>query len=358
MQDSRFFVRRFEAESLIEVFMISAVSAVLLIRLYLQITGYPQVGGASLHIAHMLWGGILMLAALLMALAYMGRSNLTAVAVIGGFGFGTFIDEIGKFITLDNDYFFQPAVSLIYITLIAVFLGSRRLLRRSEFSESEHLLNAVEQLEEVVLERLDEDEKEEMEARLCKADQNNILAGALRELLRKIAPEPASPPGVLTRCKNRLRSSYIHTAAHPRFRDFTIGFFVVKLFLTIATAVVMVFFYRMGVQDILDIKAVRWIVRQAKFLPFADMVHLSSSIISGVFIVIGIARFPFSKAAAYGAFERSVLIDILITQIFIFYKQQFAALTGLGFNIIVWAGLRYMIHRETLKTKDGEVCPS
>jgi len=34
-----------------------------------------------------------------------------------------FIDELGKFITSDNNYFFQPTISLIYIVFIIIFLN-------------------------------------------------------------------------------------------------------------------------------------------------------------------------------------------------------------------------------------------
>ena len=49
-----------------EAFVIIAIATILLTRLYLQLTGYPQIGGGDLHIAHALWGGTLMMLALLL----------------------------------------------------------------------------------------------------------------------------------------------------------------------------------------------------------------------------------------------------------------------------------------------------
>ena len=56
--------RNMEATRLLERFFVSAVVTVLLIRAWLGLTGYPQIGGGGLHIAHMLFGGIGMLIAL------------------------------------------------------------------------------------------------------------------------------------------------------------------------------------------------------------------------------------------------------------------------------------------------------
>ena len=37
-----------------ETFTIIAIATILITRLYLELTGYPQVGGGDLHIAHAL----------------------------------------------------------------------------------------------------------------------------------------------------------------------------------------------------------------------------------------------------------------------------------------------------------------
>ncbi|MGH3544915.1 MAG: hypothetical protein ACRDPW_03165, partial [Mycobacteriales bacterium] len=36
--------------------LVSAVATVLITRAFLALAGYPQVGGETLHVAHVLWG--------------------------------------------------------------------------------------------------------------------------------------------------------------------------------------------------------------------------------------------------------------------------------------------------------------
>ena len=97
-------VRDIDAASYLETFLVSAVASLLSIRLYLELTDYPRIGSGGLHIAHVLWGGALMLVALVMLLGFLGKHVKRAAAVVGGAGFGAFIDELGKFITSDNNY--------------------------------------------------------------------------------------------------------------------------------------------------------------------------------------------------------------------------------------------------------------
>src|SRR6266511_1039509 len=102
------FPRSLTLGELFELFFVAAIASLLLIRGALALSGFPQVGGGGLHIAHMLWG-------LLLLLGFVGRRALFVAALLSGIGFGTFIDELGKFITSDNDYFFRPAIAVVYV---------------------------------------------------------------------------------------------------------------------------------------------------------------------------------------------------------------------------------------------------
>ncbi len=94
--------------------------SVVVTRAFLGATAYPKVGGGEFHVAHVLWGGVLLFAGGLIALTGASRRSGDAAAILIGSGVGLFIDEVGKFITTSNDYFFPVAAPIIY----AVFMAS------------------------------------------------------------------------------------------------------------------------------------------------------------------------------------------------------------------------------------------
>ncbi len=102
-------VKRPFAETYILISLTAFALTVVITRVFLQLAGYPQVGNSVLHIAHAIWGGLLLFVAVLVTLLLANRWAVTASAVLSGIGVGLFIDEVGKFITQKNDYFFhQP----------------------------------------------------------------------------------------------------------------------------------------------------------------------------------------------------------------------------------------------------------
>jgi hypothetical protein len=116
-------VRREDADNYILTSLVAFAVTVIFTRVFLQVTGYPQLGNNILHIAHALWGGLFLIIAAFLPLAYANRWAIQASALLGGIGIGLFIDEVGKFITQANDYFYPPALPLIYgFLLLNVFV--------------------------------------------------------------------------------------------------------------------------------------------------------------------------------------------------------------------------------------------
>lgn len=132
-------VRQQPADSYLILFIAAFGVTVIAVRVLLNMTGYPEVGNSTFHIAHMLYGGILLFAALIALLIWDNNWLWWASSLVGGIGVGLFIDEVGKFITQKNDYFFPLAFPIIYaFMLICVWLFLR--VRRSQKTDSRTLL--------------------------------------------------------------------------------------------------------------------------------------------------------------------------------------------------------------------------
>ena len=89
-------VKRQGADNYLLVILLSFAASVSLTRLFLELTGYPQLGGGGLHIAHVLWGGLLLFIAALLPLLLVNRWVYVVSALLTGSGVGLFIDEVGN----------------------------------------------------------------------------------------------------------------------------------------------------------------------------------------------------------------------------------------------------------------------
>ncbi len=128
---SRAPVQRADAPRSLRLVAVSFGVTVVVTRLYLALTGYPQIGGEVYHLAHALWGGLLLLVGGMLVLLWADAWVHRVTAVCVGVGSGLFVDEVGKFITQANDYFTPLAAPIIYVVFLAV-LGVATLARRTQ----------------------------------------------------------------------------------------------------------------------------------------------------------------------------------------------------------------------------------
>lgn len=379
----RWFIRNFDGDEYLETFLISAVTSILLIRFYLFLTDYPRIGSGEFHIAHVLFGGLLMLAAQMILMAFLTKPAYRIAAVIGGLGFGAFIDELGKFVTADNDYFFRPTVAIIYVCLVLVYLSIQAIDKFRSVSQREYLANSVELVKEAIINDLDKEDKTQALNYLRKVNPNNPLVPVLRSTIHELDLID-NRKSWWNRWKDRIDPIWNWIIERSWFKWVIIilfGFkamtslisleivvsnrvewFIVGLGVLLLTIIGYMFVYKRVLMS--SILIVFFIVAGIVFSAwgFTDQVDLPrlsitewgqliASVLSAIIIVIGLMQIFYSKLVALRLMKISVIISIFITQVFAFYQTQFYALFGLIFNLVLFAAVRFLISREMSRNK-------
>jgi len=347
--------RDIDAGAYLETMLVAAVSSVLLTRLYLQATGFPQIGGGGLHLAHLLWGGLLMLIALVLLLATLGKRLKHLSAAVGGFGFGLFVDEIGKFITSDNNYFFQPAIALIYLIMVGLFLLFRAIERRNP-SPLELLVNAADHVREVVLDGATRAEVARGLDLLARSGARGPLVDHIRAVLEAAEYEPDGGPTLVRRMAGSAWRTYDRLVAWQWFQRGVLLVFAGQALLGLLAALVV---GALGTMQLPQVWQSMAISDQPPQLLLPEMTVASSigaasvatSALSLFLVMVGVIHLPRKRITAYRWFERSLLLAILVTQVMLFWQDQFAALGGLIFNLVLLTVVRSMISLERARAR-------
>src|SRR5262245_26096574 len=200
-------------------------------------TGYPKLGGHGLHIAHMLWGGVLMLVAIVLLLGFLGKRVQRVAAIVGGFGWGTFIDELGKFITSDNNYFFEPTIALIYVIFVLMFLSFRAMERRQHLTDTEYLANALALIQEALISKVDTNQRGRALVLLDQVRPDNRLAGVVRQALQLVESVPPPQPNLAVRAMQAAHSGYEKAVGSSAFRRLILFVFLFHAALVLTEAV-------------------------------------------------------------------------------------------------------------------------
>jgi hypothetical protein len=322
----RFTVRSADLGRRLDTFLLVAIASVLGNRVFLIITGYPQLGNGTLHISHAIWGALMMAIAIISAVTFLGPANRSFVAFLGGAGFGWFIDELGKFITRDVNYFFEPTFALIYITFVTMYLVFRSLERRT-YGPDEGLLNGLEALKSAALGQLDEPSRREALALFDRTGPTGPIAAQVRALLDDAPALPPRAPSWPTRFAAALRAQYLALAERRWFPTAVDALFVVFAVVVVS-----------GVVELgLDGRGI---------VSFAEWVTVLSSGAVAVNLGVGVIVLRRSRADAYRWFDRGLLIHLYVVQIFVFAEKQLAGALSLVVTLAIWVLLRSAMRAE------------
>lgn len=344
-------VKRENAERYVLISLVSFAASVVFTRLFLQVTGYPQLGNSELHIAHVLWGGLLLFIASLLPLTLANRWALRASAILSGTGVGLFIDEVGKFITQTNDYFYPPAAPIIYAFFLLTVLLYFRVRRQHASEPRGELYRIFEGLTEVLDHDLDPGERLALETRLAHlvkdSEDPNLkrLAYALIDYLKAEDLRVAQP---------RLPRLYnVRQRLHPPVQ-FVLSRRQLRLFLIVALG-------SMGVLAILEFGLLLWVIRdpihglEQMIAPLVSRGDIRSAqdalwflvrvileglggvalIVSGGLIVVRRERIGVQMATLV------LVVWLTVINLLVFYLDQFSAVVTTLAQFIVLLAVTY-----------------
>ncbi len=312
-------VRNVRSGEHLTTFVVSGVATVLITRLILSLSGYPQIGGKGLHIAHVLPGGLLMLIAISLLLGYVGPVVRPAAATVGGIGFGLFIDEVGKFVTSDNNYFYKPTAAIVYLVFVLIVLGFRFLTTRRPIDPREELANVIDHAVEGVAGGLSRRRRAEASQLLGvvgedvqgRRETESLLAACPDDEVELAAPVDAG--------WQALHRGFERLATHPKAPRVAVAVLAVQVVAELVIAIV--------------------VGQGLNHLPVLGVTV--GSVLSATFTVRGaLALRRGNRARAVRLFELAVLVSLLMTQVFQFAATQFAAAFGMLLDLVMLGLLR------------------
>src|SRR3972149_4350581 len=178
-------VKREGAARYLMITLVSFALSVIATRVLLQFTGFTRIGGGDIQIAHLLFGGFFLFIAALLPLILSNRSIYVISAVLTGTGVGLFIDEVGKFITSQNDYFYPPAMPIIYAFFLLTTLIYFQVRKRPKKDARAELYRSLDSLAEVLDYDLEPNELNDLKRRLKYVSQKKDHP-ALSDLAQKL----------------------------------------------------------------------------------------------------------------------------------------------------------------------------
>ncbi len=350
---TRYILRR-HAERYILITLLSFALTVSVTRLFLYLTGYPQIGSSVLHIAHVLWGGLFLFAAIILVLTFINERIFILSSIFSGIGVGLFIDEVGKFITSTNDYFFPAAAPIIYTFFLLTVLVYTLVIRRSRRNERMELYQLLGDLEEILDDNFSEEDLVRLQAQIDIIKHNHqyhdllpVAEGLEKYIEQELKHRPKSKPMFLDRWNARWINFRNDHLTRSRAKSFLVGGL---LGLSLWELIYPINFLRhVKSPDYLLEQLIDLVNNELVTGPITSslfVIRLCFDVILGITLAISVFLFLINKEKKASATAYICLIFLLTTlNLLLFYFDQFSMILNAGIQLIVFMLLIYYRQR-------------
>jgi hypothetical protein len=345
-------VKRYRSERYVLISLATFALTVVILRGVLKLTGYPAIANDTIHIAHVLWGGLALFASSLLLLIVSNRWALGFGAVLSGVGVGLFIDEVGKFITQTNNYFTPAAGPIIYglfLGTVLIYLQVRR--PRADDTRGE-MYKALEQMPQVIDREMSRHDLSTLRHRLeslqALAEDHEVrtLAAAMLAYVRAEEPRIIEPqPGRLHSAAVRVQTWARRVFSRPRLRVFLIfAFLVLGVYavLDMALLAFLAFAPASGATEFL-----RSMVSGGELLALRDKIWFSIRAVleGGVGVALLASGVLIALRREWKSIEVGVvglIVYLTAVDLLVFYQDTIKALVGIAIQyILLVAALAY-----------------
>ncbi len=330
--------------------LLSFVATVSVVRTFLALAGYPQIGSGTLHIAHVLWGGLVLYIAAILPLIYLNPRLHTLCAVLSGVGVGLFIDEVGKFITRQYDYFFPAAAPIMYVFFLLLVILIVMIRRPEAVNGRAELVQALEIVREQLYRPLEDNERAHVENEMVQVLQNDPdklhqdLAQHLLDILHgdpRIVP--AHSPGRALRIAKEVEGWFIE----PRL------VWILGVGMLVLAVIMLKNPFQAWLEQIspgsallafLQAHAGRQLAPSDS--PLLFNIRLGLEIIVGLLLFVAFGLLAAGrKRLALSLTYFSLLVSLAVLDMLLFYFEQFSTVLTVGFQFLLLFGVIYYRRR-------------
>jgi hypothetical protein len=354
-------VERENAVRYMMISLLSFVATVSVVRSFLVFTGYPQIGSGTLHIAHVLWGGLILYIAAILPLIYLNRRLHTIGAILSGVGIGLFIDEVGKFITRQYDYFFPAAAPIMYIFFLLVVILVIMIRRPEAVDGRSELVRALEIVREQLYRPLEQAERVHIEQDLVKvmeSDSDTLHIDMARHLLEFVRSDSRTAPEMRPAWWLRIAKALEQWLTEPRARLF-LGVGMVLLSMVTFKNPVQVWLEQVMPNSALVAFLHAHAGRQIAPVdaPILFNTRLVLEVLIGILLLVSAGLLAGGKKwLACNLGYLSLLVSLAVLDMLLFYFEQFSTVLIVMFQFVVLFGVmdyrrRYLKDSNQLSAK-------